>query len=83
MSHNDENEPVDPDEETYDDCDADGDDVDMPNLRAMLRHFEKEDCPEVPQEYSEFAGLLHDSKKALYPKCKKHHSKLASRTIEI
>ena len=74
--------PVDPDE---DDCDADGDDVDMPNLRAMLRHFEKEGCPEVPQEYSEFVGLLQDSKKVMYPKCKKQTLKIGvnTRFIEI
>ena len=50
MSHNDENEMLDTVNEVTDDddCDADGDDVDIPNLRAMLRHFEK-GRPEVPQ----------------------------------
>jgi hypothetical protein len=70
----------------HEDCEevnADGNDVDVANLRAMLHHFKGDD--ELSKEFMKSNALLDYSKEELCSICKKraHKINIDTRTIEI
>jgi hypothetical protein len=62
--------------EDCEEVNADGNDVVVANVRAMLRHFKGDD--ELSKEFMKSNALLYYSKEELCSICKKEHTKLTS-----
>jgi hypothetical protein len=62
--------------EDCEEVNADGNDVDVANLRTMLCHFKDDD--KLSKEFMKSNALLDYSKEELCPNCKKEHTKLTS-----